>query len=245
MKAPRPIWFISAILFVAGLLCLAQEAPAQRALLLGVGGKATSQTITTVYNQLALLVGNDGETDVTFRQVLLTPGLSAASGATQFRITVQWGTSVSGSLLSGIYGGRAGVTLPNFDGNQVQVFWTGVGGTVSPPFASNTQFLSDWTTFGGGQTFDNTKNFMIAWGAAIGGQFKYNDASAGGTVADAYFLDFDSTQYSQTTAVGFTHDTNNHLYFVGKMEVRYHDDDAWFIGEPANDNDASAERWAA
>lgn len=171
-------------------------------------------TITTVFNQLALLISNDTETTVSFRQVLLTPGLSAAT-ATQARVTIQWGTNATGSALNGMYIGQVGAAEPNFNGNQVPVLWSG---GASPTFVSNGQATSDWVTLG--EAWDNTKKYMVAWGAAAGGWFKYNDASAGATTCNAYFLDGDGTQYSQTTGSGFTNDTNNHLYFIGKVEVK-------------------------
>lgn len=200
--------FLSVLLTVTGLICIGHGLRAQTALF--SGGNAIT---TTVFNQFALFNGTDTETTLTFRQIILSAGLSAASG-TRMRVTGQWGVNATGAVLTGMYIGQVGASQPDFKGNQAQVLW---GGSASPAFSSDAQVVSDWTTLG--ETYDNTKDYMVAWGSLAVGYYKYNQNGQGGTVAKSWFLDFDNTQYSQTVGTGFSV-ANQNLYFIGKIEVQ-------------------------
>lgn len=121
--------------------------------------------VTTVFDRTTSLTGTTGGNfaNTNFRVVIGSSLLGVATG-TQIRITLRWGTDCA-TLAAGctnMWVGRAAASghAYDFNGNQVQVLF---GAGAAPSCSASGQVVSDWITFGGGETYDNTKPLVIAF----------------------------------------------------------------------------------
>lgn len=122
---------------------------------------------TTVYNPGGQ-GGDDGAGDagISFR-VYLPSGvlISAGAGSTQFRITVLGGSANAANTTTvGTFwfGRAASASTLNFNGNQVEITWGGSTTFTNTGVNSWTQ-TSDFMNFAGGETFDPTQNYILAF----------------------------------------------------------------------------------
>lgn len=119
--------------------------------------------MTVVFTTSAMNGTDDGDGDALTNQGLNFPPsvLSAAAGANQFRLTLLFGTACpAGLAISDMWGGREAASGSlDYDGNQAQV--TVSGSTNISSGGASSVVVTDWSTFGGGQTWDNTKGFVV------------------------------------------------------------------------------------
>ena len=178
-----------------------------------IGGTSTTGWSGTINT-------DDSELNTDLRQVFPSSMLTAASGATQFRITVNQGSIGFGGQVTPFYFGRkAAAGDPyDFNGNQVQVLF---GGAAQPASSANAQSISDWMTFGGGESWDSTQSYVFAfWIGTSGNRLKFNASITG---AQAYFQTNASTggEASLTNATaGYGVSTAGNLFCISKIEVR-------------------------
>lgn len=113
----------------------------------------------SIYDQATNLAGT-GWTSILFRQIFAVAGYSGLPGTgSKVRLTAS-AVSAGGTMnISGAYIGHAAGAGDawDFDGNQVQILWSG-GGTVA--VSAGAISLSDEISF----AFDATKNIIVSLG---------------------------------------------------------------------------------
>jgi len=134
----------------------------------------------------------DGNASTEFR-VVITSGLASASG-TQAQVSFRSGNAgVAGATptITGAWIGQgAGAGSTSFKGNQVQLKFAGAN-TFSITVGSGQTVTSDVVTLG--ETFDNTKNYIVS--------FRFADATnnAHATASGATFTGVNSNFLGGTT----------------------------------------------
>lgn len=175
--------------------------------------------MTVVFTTSALTGTDDGDGDsnLNTRIVFQSGTLSAAAGANQFRVTFLYGLHcpVESISIDGAAGGRgAGSGSQNYDGNQAQLL--AVGGSSTFAGGPALSFTTDWATFGGGQTFDNTKDFVVAFHQANGSASSTAFVS---TTNLTFFFDVGADN-SLSTVGGLTNVFNNLDVMITSIEMQ-------------------------
>lgn len=175
--------------------------------------------MTVVFDKSATLAGTDdggGDSNLNFREVINSLNLSAATG-TQVRVTILFGTACpteTGSL-DALYIGRAATSghAYDFNGNQVQLTFS--GGTSVNGSAGSSQ-TSDWVTFGGAESYDNTKNIVFSVHIKNGSTCSISRAAVANI--DGYY-DFNSSS-AGTTAPTLNNTDPGFCSLVSKIEIQ-------------------------
>jgi hypothetical protein len=165
--------------------------------------------MTTVLNCASLDGTDDGGSDnaVTLRLVISAAALAAATG-NKFQVTYRSGNA-SGSnspAISGAWIGQAASAGSlNFNGNQVQIKFAGAN--TANITAANQTITSDIGTFG--ETFDNTKDYIIATRFDSGATLIHTTAGAFTNVNSQFLIGTAAGEEALTTASpGYTSQPN-------------------------------------
>jgi hypothetical protein len=161
--------------------------------------------LTLVYNP-----GNQGSDDgggdngILFRQYIPSSAfINAGIGATQFRVTLLGGSfnGTNTTTIGTVWFGRAAASSTlNFNGNQVQCLFGGAGTFINTGTNSWTE-TSDWANFAGGETFDPTQNYILA--------FFIDFNATGGCSQASYTVSGANLQYVFRTGADTSGDTNS------------------------------------
>lgn len=173
--------------------------------------------MTVVFDQTSALTGTDdgnGNSNVNFRQVINSALLSTASG-NQVRVTVRFGTAEGSETPAvdnmWISQAAASGNAYNFDGNQVQVTFSG-GSSINGSVAG--VLVSDWVTLGA--AYDSTKNYVLAFHCHSGAAFNSSNA----TLTNANLFFDPGASNSATTSVTLTQFVGSDLFFIEKIEIQ-------------------------
>lgn len=176
--------------------------------------------MTVVFTTSALNGTDDSDGDTLTNQgVNFSPSvLSAAAGASQFKLTLLFGTSCpSGLAISDMWGGReASSGSLDYDGvGQAQVTVSGSTNISSTGAAS--LVVTDWITFGGGQTWDSTKGFVVRFFFPTGTSASY---SVGGVTGTGFGFASSGTSNAGATTAGYSVSFAGTDILITKIEVQ-------------------------
>lgn len=174
--------------------------------------------MTVVFTTAVLNGTDDGGGDGNINARLIFPAgvLSAAAGATQVRVTLLMGTgcpTISGAITSCWVGRGAGSGSQNYNGNQTQCLF---GGSSSANVSAAASILSDWATFAASETFDNTKDLIVAY-HILNGSATTQTFSALAGIDTRY--DFGTDNAGATTG-GLANDLPNSDSLIAKIEMQ-------------------------
>lgn len=181
---------------------------------------------TTVFDASATLAGTDdgnGNGNFNFRQLFAPAGLSAATG-TQIRLTFLFGTgepTESGAIDAVFVGQKTTTTISSastdaiFTGNQVQVTFSG---STSVNGSAAGVAVSDFITLG--ETYDNTKSYMVAWHGASGKNCNISIAVFSNTSQAFCSTSGGSTASQSNASPSFDQLTASTASLISKIEIQ-------------------------
>ena len=143
------------------------------------------------------------------RQSVPASSYALSNDGTLIRFTITAHSTQDGTILSAFIG-HAGASLPNFDGNQVQVLF---GGSAGATLHHGVDLTTDAASF----AFDHTKKLIVSLGVASawrGGQV----TGSGPSGADSYYKSGDQANAGSTTVSGYTTAADS-VRALGSVEI--------------------------